>query len=131
MRKLFLLALSFTLLTTQCVVAQVIDSHSVKSENDWEEDGDATPTMDDIILKVTPNPAGQNAEVIFKNLPGDGTATMKLVDLTGKVYQQVTVGNQSDRSGVIRLATERLTTGLYIVHLTTAWGNIAKRVLIK
>lgn len=112
-------------------VGQVIDSHSVKYEEDWEEDGDAAQDLDDIILKVTPNPAGQEAEVVFRNLPGDGTATMRLLDLTGKVYQDVKIGNAANRSGAVKLAIQGLSAGLYIVHLTTAWGDVARRVLVK
>lgn len=131
MQKLLFLFLAISLSCCQIVYSQVIDSKSVKYLDEWDDDGDAVQDIDDIILKVTPNPAGQEAEVVFRNLPGNGTATMRLVDLTGKVYQYVKVGGATNRSGAIKLATERLTSGLYIVHLTTAWGDVARRVLIK
>ncbi|MCI4668817.1 MAG: T9SS type A sorting domain-containing protein [Bacteroidia bacterium] len=132
MNRLFIFTLLALFFGINNSIGQVVNSDVIKYQNQWDDDdGDNTPEIDDIILKVTPNPAGQEAEVVFKNLPGDGEATMRLLDLTGKVYQQVKVGGVDARSGSIRLATERLTTGLYIVHLTTAWGDIAKRVLIK
>ncbi len=123
---LFLLFICFSV-----VQGQVIKSDAVRYQNDWEDEGDASPTPEDIILKISPNPVGSEAEVVFKNLPGDGKATLSILDMNGKVYKRLSIGNERERSGKLLLPTQGLSSGLYIIHLSTAWGRMAKRMLIK
>jgi len=130
--SIFLTLLGFFFI--QQVHAQEVDSKKFVYDNQYPEDedeGDAIPTPEDIILKVSPNPVGSEAEVVFKNLPGDGKATLSILDMNGKVCKRLSIGNERERSGKLLLPTQGLSSGLYIIHLSTAWGRLAKRMLIK
>ena len=80
------------------------------------------------IEEVSPNPSDREMWVSF-SLPGNGPATLELIDIGGRIVREQSVTGARRRT-VNLAAGVRLTPGVYIIRLTQAGRSTVKRVSV-
>jgi PKD repeat protein len=78
---------------------------------------------------VYPNPAQDNTMVEF-NLSENSSVNVEMMDMSGKVVQQIYNGSLATGNHRIPVSTAELSSGIYLVRLMTGEGNYLTRKLI-
>lgn len=89
-----------------------------------QEQNSAISTFD-----VYPNPAQDNTMVEF-NLDQPENCTVEMMDMSGKVVQQIYNGSLATGNHRFPVSTAELSSGIYLVRLMTGEGNYLTRKLI-
>ncbi|MEO0897571.1 MAG: T9SS type A sorting domain-containing protein [Bacteroidota bacterium] len=132
MRNFFIfIALTFLVFSGD-IFAQSVETGSVRSRSNYEEEElDSVDPVDEMIFKIAPNPAREQARIIYGNLPGDGLATIKLLDQRGREIKSVRVGGEDERTGTVQLTTQGLASGFYFVRMLTSFGVETRKIFIR
>lgn len=150
----FLVAL-FTLLFSVCFTSTIYAQSSASSsvEENYNGNGNGYNEYDDCMLtnscggssgnsfegkegdllpsiRLSPNPAvGNLMKVWFNQLAG--TSRLSVIDLSGKLIHQASIGNEQEKEGMYEINTSQLTPGVYIVHLTSGIYKSVKKVVVR
>jgi len=84
---------------------------------------------DEIILEVYPNPINLQATVYYR-LAGDGEVRIRLIDLLGRQIETLVDKYQTAGSYETQFSVEKLSNGVYFLHLDSNHANVAKKVLV-
>lgn len=74
-------------------------------------------------LEIFPNPAQDVVHIVLNKL---GTADLRIYDLTGKV-----VFERQNAQSFVRVNTQELAAGSYIVQVSTLGGSISKKLMVE
>ncbi len=78
---------------------------------------------------VYPNPAQDNTMIEF-NLEDNSNVNIEMMDMSGKVVQNIYTGSLATGNHRIPVSTGELSAGIYLVRLMTGEGNYLTRKLI-
>lgn len=81
-------------------------------------------------VEVYPNPATNAAIVSFNNIESDNI-TVRVLDLSGKIITTVASKNFAIGNNKVTVNTADLTTGLYIIELSSANGTHIEKLMVR
>jgi hypothetical protein len=90
-----------------------------------------TPTVASLQpeLQVFPNPLTAGSRILLR-LPEEGLINLQLMDLNGNVVRNILNGYQSAGEMTGELSASELSSGIYILVLTTSDSRISKKVVV-
>ena len=97
-----------------------------------EEDIDVStrnPLAADLKLKVFPNPMSSQATVQYE-LKANGKVSAKLLDVQGRVVQDIFEAQQNSGFQEIYINAENLSSGNYYLQLTTEKGRLVEKIVV-
>ncbi len=84
----------------------------------------------DLGLNLFPNPATDNVQVNFE-LAAETTVTISVYDVTGKLVNTISKGNQAQGRHFAFINTSELAKGFYTVSVQTATGLSTAKLIVK
>jgi hypothetical protein len=84
----------------------------------------------DLGLNLFPNPATDNVQVNFE-LAAETTVTINVYDVTGKLVNTISKGNQAQGRHFANINTSELAKGFYTVSVQTATGLSTAKLIVK
>jgi hypothetical protein len=117
-------------------IAFLHDSHddNLISLDDVMVRGDHTVGINenklDLGLNLFPNPATDNVQVNFE-LAAETTVTINVYDVTGKLVNTISKGNQAQGRHVAFINASELAKGFYTVSVQTATGLSTAKLIVK
>jgi len=87
-------------------------------------------TADIVGVGLYPNPAEQSTSLIF-DAQFDGTATISIIDLTGKVVRTFGEKNFEAGKNTYVLNIEGLTSGVYVVNMNTGNSQFTQKLIVR
>ena len=80
-------------------------------------------------LRIEPNPVADRAEVSF-DLASPGHVRIDMYDLTGRAMRAILDGGMEAGPHRVRIETEGLPAGLYILELATPGGSTVRPMIV-
>lgn len=81
-----------------------------------------------VLQPINPNPVTNNLNINF-SIPSNGTVSLAVFDLSGRLVQDLTQTQLSSGSHNLSFTTE-LNTGVYLCRLTSNEGSIAQKFVV-
>jgi len=81
-------------------------------------------------LTVYPNPADQQAKVVYALPASVNTGQIVITDFTGKIIRNLTVASTTDSHQTFAFDTHDLANGIYFVSLSTNDGKLTKKLSV-
>jgi hypothetical protein len=81
-------------------------------------------------VSIYPNPATSQVSVSFE-LTSKDNVTVEVIDLTGKVVKSVTLGVRDSGNYNEKIGVNDLSSGLYMINIRTANGNISRKLMVE
>jgi hypothetical protein len=82
------------------------------------------------VLEVCPTPSSREATIRY-SLPKPGNASLKLFDVTGKLVATLASGYHAAGLSSLRLSPSSLSSGMYILNLTTECATLTRKLIIE
>jgi hypothetical protein len=98
----------------------------------WYDDSDLADPDSELepSFLATPNPSnGENLKVYFERL--QGAASISLFDMSGRLHEEKTVGENHQSSGMTTFSLSSLSTGIYFVKMTNGLYESVQKIMIR
>lgn len=84
------------------------------------------------LISVFPNPFSNELSIeINESLPISSPVTLKLTDISGRIIQNMTIGEENLDGATWTLDAESVVSGIYLLHIETEANRIVKRLIRK
>jgi hypothetical protein len=92
-------------------------------------DDDMPSAKPQAVLGIYPNPATDHFQAVV-SLPASGSATLSIHDISGRLIRNVNLNNLKEGDTSVRVSTEGLSNGSYIVRLRSGSYSSSAKLLV-